>query len=707
MEGDVPKEFLLLQPSDKSLKPVKLKFPSPALAFRNHLVLSLGISVASISQQASAVSSTWDAGAGTQDWNTAANWSGDTFPTGNWPDGIATINTGTGLFPIISANPAFTPSDILVADGGTNTGRLDHTAGTAATGNGNWMVVGRGGSSAGTYNLANTAGTGGTLTGFAQGTGSMTVGGGTNNGRLILADGGTASGTLNMNTSGTLYANEGLGLLVGTNGGTGTINLDGGTIDTSQAWFGDNSSSGSGNLNMSGGTITATGNFIVGRNGGTGALNMTGGSINGGGEIWFGEQIAANTGGGTGTISGAGAINAGSWLVIGRSGTDVSSSLTLNGNASISARNNGGFGNLEIAVFDSVGGTLNINGNSTVRLLSNADMILGAGNTTGTGTVNQNGGTVTFYSDAGTTAGGTGVLKIGAGPGFNDMSYYLNGGVLNVNEVTRTGANNFARFHFNGGTLRANQSSATFFHNLVEANVRNGGAIIDSNGFNITVDQVLRHSSNIADNAIDGGLTKNGSGNLTIVSASTYTGNTTVTAGTLSLGANSATTFADTSTVSIATGAVLDLPNAGADTVAGLVLGGVAKPAGTYNSATPGGFITGGGSIQVVAGSTYATYASSHGLSAVPTEDTDADGVKNGVEYFMNAATGFTANPGIVSNKVTWPKDPAFSGTYTVQTSPDLSTWSNVSSTVVGNTVVYTVPADQGKFFIRLDVITN
>ena len=69
--------------------------------------------------------------------------------------------------------------------------------------------------------------------------------------------------------------------------------------------------------------------------------------------------------------------------------------------------------------------------------------------------------------------------------------------------------------------------------------------------------------------------------------------------------------------------------------------------------------------------------------------------------------SSFTANPGIVDNKVIWPKDPAFSGNYTVQTSPDLAAWTNVPSTVVGNTVEYNVPQNQGKIFVRLDVTPN
>src|ERR1035437_4601511 len=165
-----------------------------------HIALSLGLAVAGLCQNANAASSTWNAGASTQDWNTAANWGG-TFPTGGYPDGQATINTATGLYPIISANAAFTPSNIFVGSGTGNSGRLDHTAGSAFTGSGNWFYVGVNGGT-GTYNLANTGTTGGTLTGFGQGTGSITCTGG---GRFYVggADYSSAgTGTLNINTSG-------------------------------------------------------------------------------------------------------------------------------------------------------------------------------------------------------------------------------------------------------------------------------------------------------------------------------------------------------------------------------------------------------------------------------------------------------------------------------------------------------------------------
>ncbi len=133
------------------------------------------------------------------------------------------------------------------------------------------------------------------------------------------------------------------------------------------------------------------------------------------------------------------------------------------------------------------------------------------------------------------------------------------------------------------------------------------------------------------------GLTKTGSGKLTLTGALTYTGNTAVDEGTLSI--NSAF-LDDGSTVSVASGAQLDL-NTGAaeDVVAELVLGGVSVPAGTYNSshATYGSYFTGTGSIVIVGG--YDSWATDAGLTGANnglTDDADNDGTDNLLEFYLN-----------------------------------------------------------------------
>ena len=91
-------------------------------------------------------------------------------------------------------------------------------------------------------------------------------------------------------------------------------------------------------------------------------------------------------------------------------------------------------------------------------------------------------------------------------------------------------------------------------------------------------------------------ITKIGSGTVTLTGLDAYNGNTTVSAGTLAIGQ---ATLSPVSTVTVAGGAVLQLNFAGQNPVAALVLNGVNKPAGVYNSGNSGGLITGTGSIVV------------------------------------------------------------------------------------------------------------
>jgi autotransporter-associated beta strand protein len=97
----------------------------------------------------------------------------------------------------------------------------------------------------------------------------------------------------------------------------------------------------------------------------------------------------------------------------------------------------------------------------------------------------------------------------------------------------------------------------------------------------------------------NGTLVKTGSGLVNLEYTNTYTGNTTINAGSLELNAPSLT---NSSTVTISSGAVLNLNFASANTnqIAALVLNGVSQPAGLYNSTTASPYITGSGSLLVV-----------------------------------------------------------------------------------------------------------
>ena len=117
-------------------------------------------------------------------------------------------------------------------------------------------------------------------------------------------------------------------------------------------------------------------------------------------------------------------------------------------------------------------------------------------------------------------------------------------------------------------------------------------------------------------------------------------------------------------------------------------------------------------SITVSQGVTYATWASNNGVAGNPDEDSDNDGVSNGMEYFMGIASSdpvFTVSPGVgLANNISWPMSATFAGTYEVETSPDLRTWTpvNPKPTPVGGYLTYTVQsgAEGGKSFVRLAV---
>jgi len=525
---------------------------------------------------------TWT-GAANQDWANPANWSAP--PVRN----SAVINLVDGNFPVIATSPPFVPVDIIVGKGG-GTGRLDQTDGLLLTGERAWMLVGSGANSNGTFNLT--------------GDGGVDVGGTTLAGRFTLADGNKAKGLLVMNTSGTINAKFNdtggpVGVLVGTNGGQGRILLQDGTINTISSWFGDNNPASVGILDLSGGSFLVGGNLLIGRKGGTGIINVTGGLLDVTREIMIAEGTKADvTATGTLSISGEAMVNVSQWLPVGRSGAPGTlgtlnvSGGTLHVNTSLDK------GNLEIAVFSGAGGIANISGGE-VNLHANASIILGSQDTIGDGTFNQTGGTITFYQDGGTTVGGKGVLDIGARTSSGNYTYNLNGGILVAPSVTHTSPTGKAAFCFNGGTLRAALPGDKWFPNngALRTEIRNGGAILDTNGLDASFTEDIAHSDREGDNPIDGGLTKEGAGTLVLTGTNSYTGATLVHGGTLVL---SKPYLADTSVVVIGAGCVLGLPHGQVDQIGSLTINGQMKPPGLYDSTNARGSITGPGKLHVV-----------------------------------------------------------------------------------------------------------
>jgi hypothetical protein len=470
-----------------------------------------------------------------QDWNNASNWNNG-VPVENGAQGATFINTATGNFPSITSAGTYQGDWDLVIGGGSNA-RLSQSAGTLATGEGNWMFLGWQGAQA-TYDLT--------------GNGSLQVGGLTNpTGNMFIGLDNATVSTWNVNTTGTAQAG---GVYVGTTGlSTGTINMDAGTVDVSAEM-------------QIGGTFFG--------NGGTGQLNMTGGTVTSNIVSFARGSFDGAAISGTGVISG-GTLNSRQWFTLGFAGSAANVATITNNGGTINVNTSGG-GLLEMGVFDTTTNLFTVNSGS-VNLQNNAGIGFGqGGNHTGTSTFTQNGGTVTFFSDGGTTAGGSGSVNLGNGVSTGTYAYNLNGGTLTAPSISKSAAGANGAFNFNGGTLKATTSTATFMQGLSAANVQNGGAIVDTNGNNITIAQSLLDAGT-------GGLTKQGSGRLTLSGANTYDGVTAISAGSLfvtgSLG-NSSVTVGTGATVggngSLAgslnfdSGSMLDV-SGGTLTVAGLV----------------------------------------------------------------------------------------------------------------------------------------
>lgn len=123
--------------------------------------------------------------------------------------------------------------------------------------------------------------------------------------------------------------------------------------------------------------------------------------------------------------------------------------------------------------------------------------------------------------------------------------------------------------------------------------------------------------------------------------------------------------------------------------------------------------ITGVSITTGAAPSGYASYAIAHAGGQGPTLDFDNDGVKNGVEYFFGATgSSFTANPALVGNTISYPKSATATGvTGTIQTSPDLVIWTDVTAdTSTPGFLKYTLPPSAPaapKLFVRLNVVVT
>ncbi len=464
----------------------------------------------------------------TDTYNNTANWGGGVIPNG----ANAVVNNG-GTVLINPADPNWTVNDFQAGTAGGATGNYIQS-GAKVTVN-SWTIIGQNGGN-GTYKiLGGTNNTGGDFIAATDGgsvgvvwqtnTGpsSVTVGG-----EFWVGNNGGSDGTYNLGGDGRLAVNSwvdigrsgghgvfnmyGNSVFNKTGGGdfnvgdssVGILNLTNGTINASSGWFrSGNGGAGNGTINMASGTINSVDHFVIADTG-VGVVNQSGGSIVQNGEFWIGQNGAASSG--TYNLSGNASVTMNNWLAIGRDrSTGV---INISGNASITKTSGNGritFAGIGAATAN---GAINQTGGGITNTASETWLA-----EDGVGTWTMNGGSATLANvifGLNGTAAGTFNLNTG-------------GSVLTVNQISK--GNGVGTLNIDGGTLRAGAANANFVSG-VSVLLGAGGAVIDSLANDIGI------SSTIAD-AAGGGLTKLGSGKLTLTGANSYVGNTVVSAGKL------------------------------------------------------------------------------------------------------------------------------------------------------------------------------
>ena len=227
------------------------------------------------------------------------------------------------------------------------------------------------------------------------------------------------------------------------------------------------------------------------------------------------------------------------------------------------------------------------------------------------------GGTVTatvsspLTSTADITKSGRGVLILSGAntAGGVTKKTTINEGTLEIADLDNIGGNT-GGLVFAGGTLRLG-TGLTDDISTRTISFLNGGGTIDTNNVNLTL-------ANSVGSGV-GGLTKAGLGTLTLGAASTYTGTTTVSGGTLAVTANNAT--GGGGALAIGAGATLDI---GTNSIAHTTV--------TTTGASP--IITGAGTIS-----------SSAGFNFTHTGDTTIDAILAGAGgLFKNQTNILTLN---------------------------------------------------------------
>ncbi|RYD40114.1 MAG: hypothetical protein EOP85_14795, partial [Verrucomicrobiaceae bacterium] len=262
-----------------------------------------------------------------------------------------------------------------------------------------------------------------------------------------------------------------------------TVENNAGIVKTGEWTSIGNSNNGVGTLNVkNNGTFSTDGDFNISDVGtSTGFVNVSdSGAVTSSGAAYIGK------GGGT---SGTVTMTGGSFTVSNQ--INVASGITGEGVRSL--------------------GVVNVNGGSFNQTGAGQGLTVGGA---GTGTLNITAGAVNVSGSQGLVVGDTGTGTVN-----------LDGGTLTTTRVWGGAAGGSGTFNFDGGALLVGAgANADFFNGVENVVVEAGGAIINSNGNDATINQSFGGV---------GGLTKTGAGTLILNGNISVQGDTVVSAGTL------------------------------------------------------------------------------------------------------------------------------------------------------------------------------
>jgi autotransporter-associated beta strand protein len=352
---------------------------------------------------------------------------------------------------------------------------------------------------------------------LSTGKAALTIGTATGDGFLTAATAGGNLALINDSASNNLTVNA----VIADNGSASTL-----------AKFGVGTLALGGANTFTGGATLGAGTLVVGNAGalGSGALTIAGGAVAAAGTIAIPNAVNAN----------------GDFSITGTGDLTLSGAMTLNGNRVITNSNTTG-----TTTFWDIGGT-----NRSLTFAGNGDTTVTGFIATGTGTLTKNGTGTLILTETNTYTGATtinaGTLRVGTGGTTGSLTsaaitnnatlIYNRSDDVSVGQVisgsgsvtqqgtgllSLTGASTYTgATTISAGTLQIGSGGTT-------------GSIANTSGITNNAALVYNRSNALSVGSVisgSGSLTKIGAGTLTLTNANTYTGATTLSIGTLSVG---------------------------------------------------------------------------------------------------------------------------------------------------------------------------